>query len=119
VTRNSSNLVLSVSATYSADGWNTAAVTGGAPTTPGYYWLAIESTTAATTWFAPSAAGAAGTALPTEWASAAGSGGTFRTASAPLVGLQVNAVPLPAAVWLLGSGIAGLGAFARRRRRSG
>jgi hypothetical protein len=30
--------------------------------------------------------------------------------------VKLTAVPLPAAVWLMLSGIAGLGAFARRRR---
>ncbi len=32
------------------------------------------------------------------------------------VGSKVNPVPLPAAVWLLGSGLIGLGVIGRRRR---
>jgi hypothetical protein len=122
VTRNAGNgtLLYSVGASYTAGtggGWNTVAADW-SPTTSGYYWLAIQTTTTGVSLFAPSAAGASGTALPTADASAAGTTGRF-TATSTMVGLEANAVPLPAAVWLLGSGIVGLGAMARRRRSAG
>jgi hypothetical protein len=49
------------------------------------------------------------------------SGGGYATAGALPFGVQVDAttpVPLPAAVWLLGTGLVGLGSRARRRRHN-
>jgi hypothetical protein len=46
----------------------------------------------------------------------AGTNGRYALETANPVGLQVSAVPLPAAAWLLGSGLLGLGARIRRRR---
>jgi hypothetical protein len=107
-------------ATYTAAGWNTTTVnyTLG----PGTYWLALEVTTSAgrggtgldlpTTGISTST----GTAPAQAFAYGAGTGAEF-TASNTGFGVQMAAspVPLPGAVWLLGSGLAGLGALRRRR----
>lgn len=106
----------SVQGTYTADGWNTASF-GGAKEAAGTYWVALE---------VGSSDSATGLSLPTPVAGgtapalafAFNSGGGYTTAGALPFGVQIDAtpVPLPAAVWLLGSGFLGLGALTRRRR---
>ena len=106
------------SATYAASGWNTTNVnyTLG----PGTYWLALEV-----------AAGpprtVVGFDLPTTGISTSSGtapaqafayyGGSSFNASNVGIGVQISAspVPLPGAVWLLGSALAGLGVLRRRR----
>jgi hypothetical protein len=46
-----------------------------------------------------------------------GSSGTDRVDNFTISGTQASAVPLPAAAWLLGSGIVALGGFAKRRAK--
>jgi hypothetical protein len=46
-----------------------------------------------------------------------GSGGTDRVDNFTISGAVVSAVPVPAAAWLLGSGIIALGGFAKRRAK--
>jgi hypothetical protein len=105
--------------TFTTNGWNSATVDW----TPaaGTYWLAVQVTGAGQT---PgldmptesTASAAAGTAPALAFASATGSANPkFQIETANPVGLQVTAVPLPAAVWLLGSGLVALGAARRRR----
>lgn len=64
--------------------------------------------------------GRTGTSNITEYANASGAGFWFLSSAGDLtwnVPLALSAVPLPAAFWLFASGIAGLGAIARRRRQ--
>jgi hypothetical protein len=112
----------SATGTFTANGWNSVGVNWN-NLTAGNYWLAVEvSSTAQTRGLdlptESSASAAAATASPLAYAFA-GSNHEFGTAGAPPdVGLQVTAaspVPLPAAVWLLGSGLVALGAARRRR----
>jgi len=64
--------------------------------------------------------GRTGTSNITEYANANGAGFWFLSSTGDLtwnVPLAQSSVPLPAAFWLFASGIAGLGAIARRRRQ--
>jgi hypothetical protein len=125
--RSTSRVLLdSVQATYTADGWNSALLDW-TPTTSGNYWLAIEVNTNATPKDQSN-----GLDLPQESSASTGTAsamafayltsntaGKFVTSStAPTFGVQVSTVPLPAGVWLLGSGLLGLGALMRRQRTS-
>ena len=109
-------------ATYEADGWTSAAVNWIAPGTLGTssnYWVALEVSSTTQT---------KGLDLPEESSNATGavpalgfatlSGGKFTETGALPIGVEVTAaspVPLPPAVWLLGSGLLGLAVFARRK----
>jgi hypothetical protein len=111
-----------VNGTFNTNGWSSAAVNW--TPTAGNYWLAVQvSGTAQTRGLdmptQSSASAAAATAPPLGFAFA-GTNHEYGTAGAPDVGLQVTAttVPLPAAVWLLGSGLAGLAGLRRRSSRS-
>ncbi len=105
-----------ITATFTANGWNTAAVDW-TPTTSGEYWLALQvsSSTMTRGLDVPTETSAQTGTVPALGFAVAGQNGQFAN-SASGFGLQVSAVPLPAAVWLFGSGILGLGALARRRR---
>jgi hypothetical protein len=125
------SLVYSATGTYTASGWNTTAVNW-VPTATGSYWLALQLTSGNKNVSNPSgraeqgldasveASATTGT-VPALGFAYLGSGtlGQYTTAGASPIGLQINAapVPLPAAVWLLGSAVAGLGAMQRRRRQ--
>ena len=98
-------------------GWNTA-VMNWTPTATGDYWLALQVTTGQTK----------GLDLPQETSNTTGTvsalgfarlgtgtSSEYTESAAVPVGLQVSAVPLPPAVWLLGSGLLGLGLFWRRK----
>jgi hypothetical protein len=111
----------SINGTFAANGWNSVSVNW-SNLTAGNYWLAVEVSgmqqTRGLDLPTESSASAAGaTASPLAYAFA-GTNHQFGTSGAPDVGLQVTAaspVPLPAAVWLLGSGLVALGAARRRR----
>ena len=115
--------VFSTQATYAADGWNGVSNLSWTATTTGQYWAAVEVNPSlgdsVQGLILPSPAAGAGTAPALAFAFNDGSGTGYQT-STQAVGLEVTAVapvPLPAAVWLLGSGLVGLGSM--RRRRSG
>ena len=83
------------------------------------YWIALEATATGRGVTGPDLYPASTGTAPAlgfaRWSTS--TNGVFTEASAPSFGVQVNAVPLPAGLWLLGSGLLGLG-FAGRRTRS-
>lgn len=122
VTRLNSNgyLVYSAAATFTGNGWNTVTLSNPwTATTTGDYWLAIETTGASTSLYVPTVAGngATGTgALAFASETGANGGGKFVVSTSAEAGMQISTVPLPAAVWLFGSGLAGVGGLVRRRK---
>jgi hypothetical protein len=119
LTNRFSQQLFSGQATYAADGWTGLSGINFTSTTAGNYWVALEvgGADSATGLTLPQTAGGAGTAPALAFAF--NSGGGYATAGALPFGVQVDAttpVPLPAAVWLLGAGLVGLGSRARRRR---
>jgi len=85
--------------------------------TAGTYWLALQvSSTTQTTGLdlpvEPSLT--SGTAPATAFAFE-GTSGKYALDTTTGVGMQVSAVPLPSAVWFMGSGLFGLGSIMRRR----
>lgn len=110
--------------TFTANGWNDVAMNW-TPTASGDYWVALQvSTTSQTKGLSLPGAGittASGTAPALAFAYA-GTNGAYNiestTAPTSPFGIelsQASPVPLPAAAWLLVSGIAGLGGMVRRR----
>jgi hypothetical protein len=103
--------------TFSTNGWNSTTVNWNPGA--GTYWIALQVSSSSQT---------PGLDLPTETLTTTGtapalafaySNGTstgYALETNNPIGVEVTAVPLPAAVWLLGSGLASLG-FAGRRRR--
>ncbi len=118
LSRNRGNALFSSTGTFTANGWNLSS-TDWTPTTAGDYWLALEvsSSTLTRGLDAPQLSSASVGAVPALAFAYNASAGQFATANAFPIGLEISAVPLPPAVWLLGSGVLGLGAMARRRRR--
>ena len=102
-------------ATYTADGWNGLSNLTWAPATAGQYWAALEVGSADTAiGLSVPQPVAGGTAPALAYAFNAGSG--YQTAGAQSFGIQVTAVPLPAGLWLLGSGVLGLVGLMGRRK---
>jgi hypothetical protein len=98
--------------------WNTTSADWTAAT-GGDYWLALEVTSTSQTRgldLLTTANNGIAPALAFAYYNSSGTNGSFTTAGAPAVGLQVTAVPLPSAIWLLGGGFLGLGACLRRRQ---
>lgn len=110
-----------VTATYEADGWTTASLNW-TPTTSGDYWVALQVSSNVP------GIGTEGLDLPQETSNSTGtvpalgfatlSGGKFTESGALPIGVEVSTtppVPLPPAVWLLGSGLLGLALLSRRK----
>lgn len=119
---NSRSSVFTATGTFTQNGWNTTAVNW-TPTATGDYWLALQvgPTNSTKGLDLPSETSASTGTAPALGFAYLGSGtsGEYTTVGAPSIGLQVTAaspVPLPPALWLLGSGLLGIGALARRRR---
>jgi hypothetical protein len=120
------DLLASGTATFGTAGWTTVTLDWTPTTTSadGNYWIALE--VPATTGRNPPPASfdlpqetsaSTGTAPALAFAvEKSGTSGAFTQTGAPYIGLQVNAVPLPAGIWLLGSGLLGLGVMGRRSR---
>ena len=114
--------VYSTTGTFSTAGW-TSAVANWTPSAAGDYWLAIQQTSSGTanSLDAPTEASVTtGTAPALAYAIYSTSAGSkYQLSGGNPIGLEVTAapVPLPGALWLLGSGAAGLAGIARRRRR--
>jgi hypothetical protein len=111
--------VYSTAGNFSVNGWNSSAATWTASTS-GYYWLAIQQTSTGTTYQldAPTEASTStGTVPALGFAIYAKTGGAeyIPSTTKDPIGLEVTAVPLPAGIWLLGSALAGLGGWCRRR----
>jgi hypothetical protein len=117
------DMVYSTTATFNGSGWVSAAANW-TPSAGGNYWLAIQqtSTGASNSFSAPTESGnSTGTVPALAYAIYSTTGGSkYQLSTAHPIGLEVTAapVPLPAAGWLLISGLGGLGAMARRRRHT-
>ncbi|MGA2188030.1 MAG: hypothetical protein ABSH33_05835 [Steroidobacteraceae bacterium] len=118
--------VFSATGTFTSNGtgsgaWQTTAVNW-TPTAGGDYWLALQvaSTTDTKGLDAPGEATATTGTVPALGFAYAPASGQYTTSGAPAIGLEVTAaspVPLPAPLWLFGSGLlAAVGCAARRRR---
>jgi hypothetical protein len=109
--------VFTATGTFTANGWNFSN-TDWTPTAAGSYWLALQvsSTTDTHGLDAPVEASASTGTVPALGFAFAPSSGQYTTSGASPIGLEVTAVPLPAALWLFGSGLLSLGTMARRRR---
>jgi hypothetical protein len=112
--------VFSTQATYNGDGWNGVSNLNWTATLGGPYWAAVEVNPASgdtvNGLVLPTPA-AGGSAPALAFAFNDGSGTGYQTTN-QAIGLQVTAVapvPLPAALWLLGSGLLGLGSMRRRK----
>jgi len=113
--------------TYTSNGWNTISVSSVASWSAlaaGTYWIALQVSGSSQTPgldMTEEASTNSGTTGTTTFAYA-GSNHEYSlydpstsTTPAPPVGFEISAVPLPAAVWLFGSGLLGLGTMIRRR----
>ncbi len=110
-------LVQSFSATFTGNGWNTQNVSW-TPTQSGDYWLAIEAANP-TSLLVPTVNGqpnATAGAGALAFDVAGGGGGKFSATSAAEAGIEISAVPLPAAAWLMLSGLGGLATLVRKKR---
>lgn len=104
--------------TFSANGWNSSSVNW-TPTTSGNYWLALQVASPKNTkgLDAPSLSSAGSGTVPALGFAYAPASGQYTTVGAPSIGLEISSatpVPLPGALWLLASGLLGVGAMARR-----
>jgi hypothetical protein len=114
--------LFTTSATFSGTtGWSTVDVSALDWTlTPGQdYWVALQETTSkATLDVVTGDTTMTGTVPALDFAFGSGTNPEFKTGGAPGIGVQISAVPLPGAAWLLGGGLLGLGSLVRRRSRS-
>lgn len=117
----------SATGTYTTNGgWNSLTLsTPWTASTTGNYWLAVQVSTSTSNYtrgvdLQSEASSTTGTAPAEAFAyySTSGTSGYYKTSGAPAVGLQVSAVPLPAGLPLLVTGLAGLGVLALRRRQA-
>jgi hypothetical protein len=90
------------------------------PTAAGSYWLALQvgSTSDTKGLDAPVEASATTGTVPALGFAFAPSSGQYTTSGASPIGLEITPVPLPPALWLLGSGLLA-GLQVARRRRAG
>ena len=105
--------------TFSANGWNSTSVNW-TPSASGNYWLALQVASPVNTkgLDAPSLSSAGAGAVPALGFAYAPASGQYTTVGAPSIGLEISSatpVPLPGTLWLLGGGVLGVGAMARRR----
>jgi hypothetical protein len=108
----------STTGTFNANGWNSTSIDWGVGA--GTYWIALQVSSSSQTPgldLVTETSTTTGTA-PAQAFAYAGTTGRYATETANPFGVQVSAVPLPAASWLLGSALAGLGFAVRGRRRS-
>jgi hypothetical protein len=107
-------MVYSQAATLTTSGWNSV-VANWIPTTSGDYWLAILEPNVGTTLDVQSETSTGTGTAPALAFASTNTPGTRYSSFGTGIGLEVNAVPLPAAAWLMLSGLGGLGAFVRKR----
>ena len=115
--------VYTVTGTYTADGWNTTS-TNWVASSAGNYWVALQvaSTTNTKGLDAPVESSTTTGSAPAIAFAYAGTSGQYAVSSSTPIGLEATAaapVPVPAAFWLFGSGLAGVGVAARRRKTAG
>jgi archaellin len=116
----SPTLVYSVttpSTTPLASGWNYVTANWTAPAT-GQYWLAILEPNTGTTLDVQSESSTSTGTMPAAEFASTNTPGTRYSPSNTGIGLEITAVPLPAAAWLMLSGLGGLGVIARKRHKS-
>jgi len=106
----------SVVATWETPGW-TSANTNWTPGAAGDYWLVVEPNGIPQGLDLPTETSAStGTAPALGFAYKGTSARSWTTTSTNTFGAEISAVPLPAAVWLMISGLVGLGALGHRKR---
>jgi hypothetical protein len=106
----------STSGTFNANGWNSTSIDWSVGA--GTYWIALQVSSASQTPgldLVTQTSTSTGTA-PAQGFAFAGTNGRYSVETNAPFGVEVSAVPLPAAVWLLGSALAGLGFGVRRRQ---
>lgn len=109
--------VTTPSTTPLASGWNYVTADWTAPTT-GEYWLAMFEPNTGTTLDVQTETSTNTGSLPAAEFASTNTPGTRYAVMNTGIGLEVTAVPLPAAAWLMLSGLGGLGVLSRKRKAS-